>query len=163
MYLTLSQAAKETGKSKSTISRYIDKGTLSVAEKNEDGSFKIDPAELFRVFQKRSERGENCSIEQTAIPKRTGGNALEMDILRELADERKANIEQLERKLEKAEERLDQERQEARIEREKLFLLLEHKPAEKADPEPEAPTAQQAPRRRWWNKKPKESKKDSVI
>lgn len=47
--LTLSQAAKLTGKSKSTINRAIKSGKLS-ATRHDDGSYSIDPAELSRVF-----------------------------------------------------------------------------------------------------------------
>lgn len=47
--LSLSQAAKLTGKSKSTINRAIKTGKLS-ATRHDDGSYSIDPAELSRVF-----------------------------------------------------------------------------------------------------------------
>ncbi len=46
---TIGQAAKATGKSKSTISAYIKKGAIS-AQKNANGSYSIDPTELQRVF-----------------------------------------------------------------------------------------------------------------
>ena len=46
---TIGQAAKATGKSRSTISAYIKKGAIS-AQKNANGSYSIDPAELQRVF-----------------------------------------------------------------------------------------------------------------
>lgn len=49
MHLSLGQAAKETGMDKSTISRAIKSGKLSATRK-ENGSYEIDPAELFRVF-----------------------------------------------------------------------------------------------------------------
>lgn len=49
MKLTLTQASKEVGVSKSTLSRAIDKGRLS-AVKDDLGRFQIDPSELFRVF-----------------------------------------------------------------------------------------------------------------
>jgi len=49
MVYTLGQAAKETGKSKTTIKRAIDKGRLS-AKKNDNGEWEIDPAELHRVY-----------------------------------------------------------------------------------------------------------------
>lgn len=49
MKLTLTQASKEVGVSKSTLSRAIDKGRLSAA-KDDLGRFQIDPSELFRVF-----------------------------------------------------------------------------------------------------------------
>lgn len=47
--LSLSQAAKLTGKSKSTINRAVKTGKLS-ATRNNDGSYSIDPAELSRAF-----------------------------------------------------------------------------------------------------------------
>jgi hypothetical protein len=53
MYLTLGQAAKEAGVAKSTISKALASGKLSYREKNSDG-YKIDPAELFRVYPKSS-------------------------------------------------------------------------------------------------------------
>jgi len=49
---TLGQAASETGKSKPTLSRDIKKGKLS-AEKLPNGSYKIQAAELFRVYEKK--------------------------------------------------------------------------------------------------------------
>ena len=47
--LSLSQAAKLIGKSKSTINRAIKTGKIS-ATRHEDGSYSIDPAELARAF-----------------------------------------------------------------------------------------------------------------
>ena len=49
MTFSLIKAAEESGKSKSTIHRAIKSGKLS-AERNEDGSYSIDPSELARVF-----------------------------------------------------------------------------------------------------------------
>lgn len=54
--LSLSQAAKLTGKSKSTINRSIKTGKLS-AIRNEDGSYSIDPAELSRTFNVEPQEG----------------------------------------------------------------------------------------------------------
>lgn len=51
MYLSLGKAAKEAGIAKSTSSKALSSGKLSYREKNPDG-YKIDPAELFRVFPK---------------------------------------------------------------------------------------------------------------
>lgn len=47
--LSLSQAAKATGKSKSTINRAIKTGKLS-ATRHEDGTYSIAASELFRAF-----------------------------------------------------------------------------------------------------------------
>lgn len=49
MGLSLREAAKEAGVSKSTILRAIQNGRLSAA-RTEDGGYAIDPAELFRVY-----------------------------------------------------------------------------------------------------------------
>jgi hypothetical protein len=51
MYLSLGKAAKEAGVAKSTISKALSSGKLSYREKNSD-AYKIDPAELFRVYPK---------------------------------------------------------------------------------------------------------------
>src|SRR3954454_16153320 len=56
MYLSAGEAAKAAGVVKSTISKALQAGKLSYAEKGSDG-YKIDPAELFRVFPKPSETG----------------------------------------------------------------------------------------------------------
>lgn len=49
MSYTLGDAAKATGKSKTTIHRAIKSGRIS-ANKTDDGSYSIDPSELHRVF-----------------------------------------------------------------------------------------------------------------
>ena len=49
MVYTLGQAAKATGKSKTTIKNALDKGRIS-GHKADDGSWSIDPAELHRVY-----------------------------------------------------------------------------------------------------------------
>lgn len=52
MSWSISQAAKETGLSKSTISRAIKAGRIS-ALRQDDGAYLIEPAELFRVYPRR--------------------------------------------------------------------------------------------------------------
>lgn len=49
MVYTLGEAAKATGKSKATISKAIKSGRIS-AQKDEIGTFHIDPSELHRVY-----------------------------------------------------------------------------------------------------------------
>lgn len=49
MKYSLSEAAKATGKNKTTIQRAIKSGKIS-ASKGDSGSYEIDPAELHRVF-----------------------------------------------------------------------------------------------------------------
>lgn len=54
MPLTLGQAAKLAGVGKTTVTRAIRSGRLS-AERRDDGSYRIDPAELSRVYDVRVE------------------------------------------------------------------------------------------------------------
>jgi hypothetical protein len=51
--LSLRDAAKEAGTSKTSILRAIQSGRLS-APRNDQGGYEIDPAELFRVYPRRS-------------------------------------------------------------------------------------------------------------
>ena len=52
--LTLGQAARLTGTSKTTLTRAIKAGRLS-ATRREDGGYSIDPAELARVYEIKPE------------------------------------------------------------------------------------------------------------
>ena len=62
--LSLSQAAKEVGVAKSTITNAIKKGKLS-ATKNPDGSYDIQPVELFRAYPKGSSKGVRTQGNET--------------------------------------------------------------------------------------------------
>ena len=53
MNLSLGQAARETGKSKSVIYNALKSGRLS-GRHNDKGEWEIDPAELFRVFSRQN-------------------------------------------------------------------------------------------------------------
>ena len=48
--LSLNQVAKATGRSKGTISKALNNGTLSYLNKSENGQYEIDMAEALRVF-----------------------------------------------------------------------------------------------------------------
>lgn len=65
--MTLGEAAKATGKSKTTISKYIKNGKLSFLSKDKNG-YQIDPSELFRVFPP-----SNSKHGRSLTPKITGG------------------------------------------------------------------------------------------
>lgn len=54
--LSLSQAARTLGKSKSTINRAIKSGKVS-ATRHDDGSYSIAASELARAFPKNPEKG----------------------------------------------------------------------------------------------------------
>ena len=61
-YLTLGQAAEVCGWSKSAISKAIKSGKMSVHEKTSAG-FQLDPAEVLRVFPKKTETSSNEQLE----------------------------------------------------------------------------------------------------
>jgi geranylgeranyl pyrophosphate synthase len=108
-YLTLSQAAKEVGKSKGTLSKDLKTGKISYVEKS-DAGYKIDPAELFRVYPKN--RNNTDKIEQFATHMQTGG---EVALMREMLErEREINKE------------LRKDLAAEREERQTLALRLEH-------------------------------------
>lgn len=68
MKYTLSEAAAVTGKNKATIQRAIKSGKIS-APKGENGSYKIDPSELHRVFQpvaQRAAQSDDATIRNSA-------------------------------------------------------------------------------------------------
>lgn len=55
---TLNEAAKETGRSKGTISKALNNGKLSYVSKTKSG-YQIEPAELFRVFPPKQDKSSN--------------------------------------------------------------------------------------------------------
>ncbi len=68
MNLSLGQAARETGKSKSVIYNALKSGRLS-GRRNDKGEWEIDPAELFRVFSPQN--GQEPRSERDSTPQNT--------------------------------------------------------------------------------------------
>ncbi len=105
--LTAKQAAELTGNTKPAIIKAIKSGRLS-ANKNERGEWRIDKAELLRVYpddenQKRKVNG--------SLPTETSGLQAEIEILKE---ERERERQQLEQTIEDLRRRLDAESEERR-------------------------------------------------
>jgi len=69
--LSLGEAAKESGVSKPTLSRAVKSGKLS-ADKQPDGSYHIDPSELFRVYPRNSNVKQ--TLKQNETPYETGAS-----------------------------------------------------------------------------------------
>ncbi len=69
MRYTLGQAAKATGLSKMTIQRALKSGRIS-GQKDETGSYQLDPAELHRVFPPVTPSDDNTPVtmRQTETP-----------------------------------------------------------------------------------------------
>jgi hypothetical protein len=132
MYLTLGQAAKEAGVAKSTISKALSSGKLSYREKNSDG-YKIDPAELFRVFPKTSKISSDETASNDWQPGQTGAESMpysakfeiELARLKSLVEEKDRRIADLE--IDRAQLREDRHRltENWQDERVRLLKLLE--------------------------------------
>jgi hypothetical protein len=144
MQFSLSQAAKETGKGKSSIHRAIKAGRLS-AQRHEDGTYSIDAAELFRAFppalpEPAPERSTEPHQEQPATP------TVAEEVLRVRVEMLTAQLEReqdtvadLRRRLDRAEERI---------------LALSHSPATAPASPLKAPDPQpgpKPPRRGLWS------------
>lgn len=89
--LSLSQAAKLTGKSKSTINRAIKSGRLS-ATRHEDGTYSIDPTELVRAFDLEPPEGAKRRDEEpdgTRLVERIAALEAMLSREREISDDLK--------------------------------------------------------------------------
>ena len=120
---SLGRAAKEAGRSKSTLHRALKDGTLSGA-KDDQGRWQIEPAELFRVFQRNGSGtgawdGAERSVERLEHPMERPGDEAEavlavrvemlsaaLDRERELADELRGELRGVRDELRAAQERI---------------------------------------------------------
>lgn len=92
MAYTLGEAAKAVGKSKATLSKAVKSGRLSATRK-EDGSFSIEPVELYRVYPPLPETG---NPEQEETPEATLVNTTEIRVLQAKLDAARERITDLE-------------------------------------------------------------------
>ena len=114
--LTLGQAAKVCGRSKPTLSNALKNGRLSYIEKTPSG-YKIDPAELNRVFPySLSNLENNQSLTHSLTPSNTVGE----DVLRAKLDASERRLEDANNTINDLRMRLD--RSEAARERQDLVL-----------------------------------------
>lgn len=118
MQYSANQAAELTGKNVATITRAIKSGKIS-ATKDQSGAWKIDGAELSRVFPLRAQSLQMPDMQSTANLTQTS-NQLEENALREelatlrervkadnrLLEERANHIGDLQKRLDRAEDRI---------------------------------------------------------
>ena len=102
---SMGEAARQAGVSKATIHRAIKAGKLSAAKKD-DGSYMIDPAELFRAYPlvkqaKTVAARRSVTLHETTseTPDMTRENAMLRERISELKEERDAWRNQAERLL----------------------------------------------------------------
>jgi septal ring factor EnvC (AmiA/AmiB activator) len=117
MELTLSDAARRTGKGKSTLLRAVKSGKLS-ARRTEDGTFMVDASELFRAFAlNRMERVTDAPDAIHDAPRLTtdapdaGGVELavlhtKVAMLEDQLTREKETVDDLRKRLDRADERL---------------------------------------------------------
>jgi hypothetical protein len=114
MSYTLSQAAKATGKSKATIHRAVQSGKISAVKDEANGTLRIDPAELHRVFPVSQERPQNVSLRQGETAAETAETAVLRAQLEQEREERQRERVQLEGTIDDLRRRLDAEGEERR-------------------------------------------------
>jgi hypothetical protein len=150
MPYSLKQAATATGKSKPTILRAIQSGTVS-AEKDGLGEWQIDPAELHRVYEPVPVRnGVNEAEWNDAYQ---ADSAVETALLR-------AEVEQMRERLASLENDRERERREASDTIADLRRRLDQSEQERRDKDRQLSALltdqrhqQQPKRRRWWRRK----------
>lgn len=139
---TLGTAAKAIGKSKATVHRAIKNGVIS-ANRLEDGSYEIDPAELHRVFQPVSGNGfSEQGMRRSETPDETALVRQENEFLKQ----------QLEREREVSRElsrRLDDEAKERRETQAKLTALLTYQAEQRTLQSEPAPKVEVGKGRLW--------------
>ena len=139
MQFSLSQAAKETGKGKSSIHRAIKSGRLS-AHRHDDGTYSIDASELFRAFpptppEPVQERTQEPDQERPVTPTATEEVLrVRVEMLTAQLEREQDTVADLRRRLDRAEERI---------------LALSHSPATAPVAPPAAPDLQPTPKPFW--------------
>ncbi|WP_170775905.1 hypothetical protein [Ruegeria lacuscaerulensis] len=128
--LSLGQAAKEVGVAKSTISKAIKDGRLS-AEKLDNGSYKIDPSELFRVYQPN--RSKETSNGPSETPKDNLELLVENKVMQRELEFMRERLEERDKQLQKQAQKAEEELSEARSDRDHwraqaTMILTDHRP-----------------------------------
>lgn len=147
MQYTAGQAAKAVGKNIATITRAIKSGKIS-ASKDAGGAWRIDPAELHRVFPIAPQGLRNPEMQRNATPTQEAiagaDNVLlqEVAILRERVRAQDVLLSDRADQIADLRGRLDREGDERR----RLAAILTDQNAAKPGADPQAG----APRRRWW-------------
>jgi hypothetical protein len=122
---TLGQAARAVGRTKPTLAKAIKAGRLSAA-RADDGSYRIDPAELHRVYPVTGK--PNGSMQRSDTPVVDGATPAilpaEVEGLRALLAERERLVEEQASAIRDLRNRLDSEVEERRRVQERLTLLL---------------------------------------
>lgn len=134
--MTLSDAAKWTGKTRPTIHKALTTGRLS-GRKDSNNEWKIDPAELERVYPayKPVDVSGDGKVSGIDIGELIAGKDREIALLRELAN------------------KADETAADLRSERDKLIGVIENQTRLLTHEQEKAATMPvEQPRRRWWQR-----------
>lgn len=127
--VTISEAARLTGKARSTLHKYIKQGKLSTTTDSETNTKKVDTSELIRVFGNIKTTGGDIVSPVAKLQQTTPENTHELQVKLQLLEQENAHL-----KTEKAllERNLDDVRQ--------AMLLIESKssPVDEQQPAPAA-------------------------
>lgn len=143
-YITLGQAAQISGWSKSRLSKALKSGEISHVGKDGAG-YRLDPAEVLRVFPKKRHERKNAQSETPSKTPENSGLNTELEALRE-----QVKTASLERERERA---LLNQQIESLRERHREQIDLYRDRLERADREKDQLTALLADhreRRPWW-------------
>src|SRR3954447_14741881 len=132
---TLAEAAKATGKSKSTVLRSIRAGRISAVRDELTGGWLIEPGELFRLYPEQVGAMRAAPDDVARNGHDADCNAPETAELRARLADAHETIDDLRRRLDTATEQLGEGLQQVR-------LLTDQR---------SAPLAASPPRRRWWH------------
>lgn len=123
-YISLNDAAKLTGRAKSTISKALKTGKMSYISKDPKAGFQLDPAEVLRVFPEKTETVVSFQSKNTQKHSENSALLAEVDALRQQAAtieiERAREREQLNDRIESLHKMLADETSERR----QLTVLL---------------------------------------
>jgi len=117
--LTLGQAAKEVGRSKTALTNAIRSGRLS-ATRLDNGSYCIDPSELFRIYSPVDTNSDHKPVHTST--RYIDTEHIENGLLRDLIEQVKSERDDLRKRLNDTEE----SRQRMQLELQRLTLLLTH-------------------------------------
>lgn len=151
--LTLSQAARAAGKSKTQLSRMIENGNLS-KEETGAGSFVIDASELLRVYPEADLKNASLQRHGNTQGNKTGGTVTavveaRLEMMVEERDRLRVELDSVRR-----EQREDKDRHRAEVDR--LLGIVEATQRqltdqrEKEQPVMITPPPAAATARRWW-------------
>lgn len=130
--VTISEAARLTGKARSTLHKYIKQGKLSTTTDSETGTKKVDTSELLRVFGNIKTTGSDMVTTVAKLQQTTPEDTHALQVKLQLLEQENTHL-----KTEKAllERNLDDVRQ--------AMLLIESKLSPVAEQQP-APTAKKS-------------------